>query len=37
MIIQQFITKLKVNPTEINFAETMQVIEDNYNFIQPLL
>ena len=32
MIIQQFITKLKVNPTEINFAETMQVIEDNYNF-----
>ncbi|MCL7764058.1 HopJ type III effector protein [Polaribacter sp. Z014] len=32
MIIQQFITKLKVNPTQINFAETMQVIEDNYNF-----
>jgi len=32
MIIQQFITKLKVSPTEINFAETMQVIEDNYNF-----
>ncbi|ARV06744.1 type III effector [Polaribacter sp. SA4-10] len=32
MIIQQFITKLKVNPTEINFAETMQVIDDNYNF-----
>ena len=32
MIIQQFITKLKVSPTEINFADTMQVIEDNYNF-----
>jgi len=32
MIIQQFITKLKVNPSEINFAETMQVIDDNYNF-----
>ena len=32
MIIQQFKTKLKVSPTEINFAETMQVIEDNYNF-----
>ncbi len=32
MIIQQFKTKLKVSPTEINFAETMQVIEDNYTF-----
>ena len=32
MTIQQFRTKLKVSPTEINFAETMQVIEDNYNF-----
>ena len=32
MIIQQFKTKLKVSPTEINFSETMQVIEDNYNF-----
>ncbi|WP_218599690.1 HopJ type III effector protein [Polaribacter sp. NJDZ03] len=32
MIIQQFITKLKANPTSILFAETMQVIEDNYNF-----
>ncbi|AUC86033.1 type III effector [Polaribacter sp. ALD11] len=32
MIIQQFKTKLKVNPTEITFVETMQVIEDNYNF-----
>ena len=33
MIIQEFKTKLKVSPEEINFAETMQVIEDNYNFI----
>lgn len=32
MIIQQFLTKLKSNPTSINFADTMQVIEDNYNF-----
>ena len=32
MTIQQFKTKLKSNPTEIAFAETMQVIEDNYNF-----
>ncbi|WP_349666070.1 HopJ type III effector protein [Polaribacter sp. Z014] len=32
MITQQFKTKLKVNPTQINFAETMQVIENNYNF-----
>jgi len=32
MIIQQFKTKLKVNPTEITFAETMQVIDDNFNF-----
>ncbi|MDX6747375.1 HopJ type III effector protein [Polaribacter sp. PL03] len=32
MIIQQFKTKLKANPTAINFAETMEVIEDNYNF-----
>ena len=32
MIIQEFKTKLKVSPEEINFAETMQVIEDNYNF-----
>ena len=32
MIIQQFKTKLKVSPTEINFAETMQVIEGNYTF-----
>ncbi|MDN3621054.1 HopJ type III effector protein [Polaribacter undariae] len=33
MIIQEFKTKLKANPTSILFAETMQVIEDNYNFI----
>ena len=32
MIIQEFKTKLKVNSTGINFADTMQVIEDNYNF-----
>lgn len=32
MIIQEFKTKLKANPTSIVFTETMQVIEDNYNF-----
>ena len=32
MTIQEFKTKLKSNPSSINFAETMQVIEDNYNF-----
>ena len=32
MIIQEFKTKLKANPTSIVFAETMQVIEDNYTF-----
>lgn len=32
MNIQEFKTKLKDNPTSIAFAETMQVIEDNYNF-----
>ncbi|MDO6598927.1 HopJ type III effector protein [Tenacibaculum sp. 1_MG-2023] len=32
MIIQEFKTKLKANPTSIIFAETMQVIEDNYTF-----
>ncbi|QTE24056.1 HopJ type III effector protein [Polaribacter cellanae] len=32
MIIQQFKTILKSNPTAITFSETMQVIEDNYNF-----
>ncbi|MEO9572236.1 MAG: HopJ type III effector protein [Polaribacter sp.] len=32
MTIQEFKTKLKSNPTAINFADTMQVIEDNYNF-----
>lgn len=32
MIIQQFKTKLKANPTAINFSETMEVIENNYNF-----
>ncbi|WP_165733039.1 HopJ type III effector protein [Polaribacter sp. 20A6] len=32
MIIQEFKTKLKANPTSILFVETMQVIEDNYNF-----
>ncbi|WP_375241233.1 HopJ type III effector protein [Polaribacter sp.] len=33
MIIQEFKTKLKSNPSAILFADTMQVIEDNYNFI----
>lgn len=32
MLIQEFKTKLKANPTSIIFAETMQVIEDNYTF-----
>lgn len=32
MLIQQFKTKLKANPTSIFFAETRQVIEDNYTF-----
>jgi hypothetical protein len=32
MIIQQFKTKLKANPTSLLFAETMQVIEEFYNF-----
>ena len=32
MNIKQFKAKLKVSPTEINFAETMQVIEEFYNF-----
>ena len=33
MTIQNFKTKLKENPTAILFAETMQVIEDNYSFM----
>jgi len=33
MIIQEFKTKLKANPTSIKFADAMQVIEANYNFI----
>lgn len=32
MTIEEFKTKLKENPTSIVFAETMQVIEENYNF-----
>jgi len=32
MTIQIFIQKLKTTPTEIQFSETIQVIEDNYNF-----
>ncbi|QNM84787.1 HopJ type III effector protein [Polaribacter pectinis] len=32
MIIQEFKTILKSNPTAITFSDTMQVIEDNYNF-----
>jgi hypothetical protein len=34
MTIQQFKTKLKTQPTEIKFAETMQIIKENYNFTQ---
>lgn len=33
MAIQQFKTKLKINPSDITFANTMQIIEDNYSFI----
>ena len=32
MSIQNFKSKLKNTPTEIEFSETMSVIEDNYNF-----
>ena len=32
MTTQSFIKNLKTNPTEITFADTMQVIENNYNF-----
>jgi len=32
MTIEQFKTKLRKHPKAIIFAETMQVIEDNYNF-----
>ncbi|MFT7443025.1 MAG: hypothetical protein ACI9Q3_001403, partial [Maribacter sp.] len=32
MTIQQFKEKLKTTPTAITFAETMQVIDDNYTF-----
>jgi hypothetical protein len=32
MSIQQFKAKLKTTPSAITFAETMQVIDDNYNF-----
>ena len=31
-MLNQFKTKLKENPTTITFAETMQVIEENYSF-----
>lgn len=33
MNIQQFKDKLKTHPTKIVFADTMQVIDDNYDFI----
>ena len=33
MTIPQLKTKLKENPLEIKFSETMQVIENNYNFV----
>lgn len=32
MNISDFKTKLKNTPTSIDFADTMSVIEDNYNF-----
>jgi hypothetical protein len=32
MSIQPFLEKLKQNPTEIAFAETIATIEENYNF-----
>ena len=32
MTIQQFKTKLKTTPTAITFADTMQIIEENYLF-----
>lgn len=32
MTLQYFIQKLKTTPTAITFAETMQVIEEYYNF-----
>ena len=32
MTIREFKTKLKTTPTAISFKETMQVIEDHYNF-----
>jgi hypothetical protein len=32
MTIPEFKTKLKTAPTTISFKETMQVIEDHYNF-----
>ena len=32
MSIPEFKTKLKTTPTAITFKETMQVIEDHYNF-----
>jgi hypothetical protein len=32
MTIQQFKAKLKTTPSAITFTETMQVIDDNYNF-----
>lgn len=30
--IQEFKTKLKINPSEIRFSETMRIIEENYDF-----
>ncbi len=32
MTIQQFLEKLKITPTAIEFAETMAVVDTNYNF-----
>ena len=33
MTILEFNKKLKTNPTSLLFSETIQLIEDNYNFI----
>jgi len=32
MTVEEFKTKLKTNPSKIVFAETVQIIEDNYSF-----
>jgi CRISPR/Cas system CSM-associated protein Csm5 (group 7 of RAMP superfamily) len=32
MTIQEFKNKIKINPLQVCFTDTIQVIEDNYNF-----